>query len=203
MSFALPAKGWLCWDIDGVLVDQLPWETDWRSGFSPEAHALYQALGGDERWQECLRGETRACDVLNLLANESKLSPELPDQVLALWHGREVKLNTPLLALMKEMKGRGWKNTIASNQDKDRAEILRRFLPVEGIVDAWGFSCKLGAAKPMKEFYEALREKIALDGVTYVMIDDVVANLKAPNALGWRTHHYKNLLELTAYLETL
>jgi HAD superfamily hydrolase (TIGR01509 family) len=199
----LPAKGWLCWDIDGVLVDELPWETDWRSGFSPEARGLYRALGEDERWQACLQGEVRAYDLLGLLAKESGLVSDLPDQVLRLWHGREVKLNVPLMALMKEMKNQGWKNAIASNQDKDRAGILRRFLPVEEIVDAWAFSCELGAAKPMKEFYEALREKVALDGAMYVMIDDVVANLKVPNDLGWGTHHYKNLPGLTAYLETL
>jgi HAD superfamily hydrolase (TIGR01509 family) len=198
-----PVKGLLCWDIDGVLIDELPWKTDWRDSYSPEARALYQTLNNDERWQACLRGESRACDVLGLLTLESKLPSDLPEQVLRLWHGREVGLNTPLVALMKAMGTRGWRNIIASNQDKDRAEILQRFLPIKELVEAWGFSCRLGAAKPAEDFFKAIMDKFGEKGMLYVMIDDVLENLKAPNKLGWKTHHYKNIPALTAYLENL
>ncbi len=114
------------------------------------------------------------------------------DHFLEHWFSSDVNANLELGADIMTLRTRGVRCYLVSNQEKYRADYVRKELASHSLVDGYFFSYEIGHRKSSPEFFNAvLREIVAQPAeVTYVDNDD--ANIEAARACGINAVEYKD-----------
>ena len=194
------ASRYICWDLDGVVVHSPSLE---EQGCHPEAIRLYALLqDGHPLWQACLTGLQESREALFQLAHEYDVPFRHCERLLELWQ-TSFHVDPAVLALIRKTRQAGFQVAVASNQDHARARRLRALPELASLVDLWGFSCTLQAAKPDEGFYLNLRGMLPAGARPAAFIDDRADNLLYPRALGWQVHHYTQAQALETFLDDL
>ena len=120
-------------------------------------------------------------------------------QVLTRNLGREVTLerfgeqyfqnlhaNQPMIDFMRELKGRGHRMAICTNNVREWEPLWRAKLPVDEIFDVVVDSAFVGSRKPDREIYEITLERLGVSPESALMIDDMEANCQAARELGMK-----------------
>ncbi len=118
----------------------------------------------------------RNCEV-ETAKNNIQLALELQEAVL------------PTIALIEELKERGYKLYVLSNMSKEYIDYLRK-LPVFELFDGQIVSCEVGCGKPHREIYEILLSRYALNPAETIFIDDRIDNVEAATELGIAPFHF-------------
>ena len=95
--------------------------------------------------------------------------------------------NEPMIDYMRELKGRGYKLAICTNNVREWEALWRAKLPVDEIFDVIVDSAFVGTRKPEPRIYEITLERIGAAPEEAVFIDDVEVNCEAARALGIRS----------------
>jgi putative hydrolase of the HAD superfamily len=111
--------------------------------------------------------------------------------------GREVQLerfgeqfvsnlrpNEPMIEFMRQLKGRGYRMAICTNNIREWEPLWRAKLPVDEIFDVVVDSAFVGARKPEPEIYEITLERLGVAPESALLIDDVDVNCDGARALG-------------------
>jgi len=69
--------------------------------------------------------------------------------------------------------------------------------------DGGVFSGDARLIKPQPEIFRLLQSRYALDPAQTVFIDDLLANVQAARAHGWRSIHFESAAQLDSQLKTL
>jgi putative hydrolase of the HAD superfamily len=128
------------------------------------------------------------------------LSAELTTQL-----GREVRLhgfgeqyfdglrpNQRLIDYMRELRGRGYRMAICTNNVREWEPLWRAKLPVDEIFDVVVDSGFVGTRKPEREIYEITLERLDVAAQAAVFIDDIEVNCTAAAELGMRAVWFRN-----------
>jgi len=99
--------------------------------------------------------------------------------------------NEPMLAFLAELRGRGLRQALCTNNVREWEPLWRPMLPeldelFEVIVDS-GF---VGTRKPEPEIYAILLERLGVRGEECVFIDDVEVNCVAATEAGMHAVHF-------------
>ncbi len=92
--------------------------------------------------------------------------------------------NQPMIEFMRELKGRGYRMAICTNNVREWEPLWRAKLPVDEIFDVVVDSAFVGARKPEPRIYELTLERLGVPAENALMIDDIEANCHAARALG-------------------
>ena len=183
--------GTVLWDADGVL-QRVPGgaEESMRpavEGLVDDVDAFLAEAVAAER--PALRGEVRWLDVLpGLLARWGIADAE--DDVVRVWLSFE---EVPAArALVAELRGRGVRCALATNQDESRAERMRRELGYETLLDTTFWSYELGAAKPEAAYFERVLERLDAEPRDVLLVDDNAANVAVARELGLRAEQWSH-----------
>jgi epoxide hydrolase-like predicted phosphatase len=101
--------------------------------------------------------------------------------------------NEPMIELMRELKGRGYRMALLTNNVREWEPLWRSMLPVDNIFEQVVDSGFVGVRKPEPEIYELTLER--LGGVAperCVFIDDADVNCDAAAKLGMTAVHYRH-----------
>jgi putative hydrolase of the HAD superfamily len=93
--------------------------------------------------------------------------------------------NEPMIELMAELRDRGYRMALLTNNVREWEPLWRAFLPVDQIFETVVDSGFVGMRKPDPAIYELTVAR--LDGVKHtecLFVDDVEANCEAARALG-------------------
>lgn len=177
--------------------------------FGKAMHSIEQRDGSHPLY-ELEKGLISERRFLSLLAEA--LEPELGH--LPELHGfRDVffgglQVNEPMIELMREIKGRGYRMAVLTNNVKEWEEAWRPITPVDEIFELVVDSAFVGMRKPEREIYEITVERLG-DGITpgqCLFIDDVAINCDAARDYGMRAIHYREpdqaILEIRTALAT-
>ncbi len=96
-----------------------------------------------------------------------------------------LKPNEPMISLMADIKSRGFRMALLTNNVKEWEPLWRPFLPVDEIFEAVVDSGFVGMRKPDPAIYELTLER--LDGIEAsdcLFVDDMDVNCEAARALG-------------------
>lgn len=128
--------------------------------------------------------------------SEASFLATLSDQ-LASKLGREVKLerfgerfvsklrpNEPMIEFMRELKGRGYRMAICTNNIREWEPLWRAKLPVDEIFDVVVDSAFVGTRKPEREIYDITLGQLGVAPTRALLIDDVDINCDGARALG-------------------
>jgi len=94
--------------------------------------------------------------------------------------------NERLIGYMRELRGRGYKLAICTNNVREWEHRWRAMLPVDEIFDVVVDSAYVGFRKPEPRIYELTLERLGVTASRALLIDDIEINCDAARALGMR-----------------
>jgi epoxide hydrolase-like predicted phosphatase len=101
--------------------------------------------------------------------------------------------NEPMIALMRELKDRGLRMAMLTNNVREWEPRWRSMLPVDEIFELVVDSAFVGCRKPDPEIYEITLERLG-DGIAAgncLFVDDIEHNVEAARELGMTAVHYR------------
>ncbi|MDU0347661.1 HAD family phosphatase [Actinomyces sp. MRS3W] len=170
-------------DADGVLqFIGTPWDQALEEGGGAEfARALLAEEGPALMGREDLR------TLLERLVTRLQLEASV-EALLDLWWNATPD---PLAwQTVRDLKAAGYVTALATNQQRERREWMRRSLGYDGLCDVDAYSCALGLAKPDPEYFHAVLELVGARPEEALFVDDNAANVSEAAALGIHTVHH-------------
>jgi putative hydrolase of the HAD superfamily len=95
--------------------------------------------------------------------------------------------NQRLIDYLRELRGRGYKLAICTNNVREWEPLWRAKLPVDEIFDVVVDSAFVGARKPERLIYDITLQRLAVDPQAALLIDDIELNCNAARELGINT----------------
>jgi epoxide hydrolase-like predicted phosphatase len=183
-------------DFGGVLTNPL-WEAfaGWNERVGADPGVLGRALQtaaeerGDHPLYELERGELTEAEFTAIV------QAQLPGGI-QLDGFREIYFshlhpNEPMIELMRELRRRGLRMAMLTNNVREWEPLWRAKLPVDEIFEVVVDSAFVGMRKPEPEIYELTLERLGgVSGEECVFVDDVDVNCAMARELGMTAVHY-------------
>jgi putative hydrolase of the HAD superfamily len=104
----------------------------------------------------------------------------------------ELHPNEQLIAFMRELRGRGYKLAICTNNVREWEPLWRAKLPVEEIFEVVVDSAFVGTRKPERQIYEITLERLGVPAGAALLVDDIELNCTAARELGMTTVWFRD-----------
>jgi putative hydrolase of the HAD superfamily len=171
-----------------------------ETGISPESlgRAMHRIAEreGEHPLFELERGRLAESQFLDLIRAE--LTPELGHQP-QLHRFSEIYFealdpNEPMIDLMRNLKGRGFRMALLTNNVREWEPLWRTMLPVDEIFEVVVDSAFVGMRKPEPEIYELTLERIGggVGAEECLFVDDVEDNVAAARQLAMTAVHFRS-----------
>ncbi len=186
-------------DFGGVLTNPL-WEAfaGWNENVGADPGVLGMALhtAGEERGENPLyeleRGELTEDEFTAIV--QAKLPPEIELAGFREVYFSHLHPNEPMIELMRELRERGLRMAMLTNNVREWEPLWRAKLPVDEIFHDVVDSAFVGMRKPDPAIYDLTLERLG-DGIRAaecVFVDDVDVNCAAAAELGMSAVHFKS-----------
>ena len=192
-------------DVDGVVVHGRPEDGQlWAKnierdlGIVPERlHALFFA----PHWDAIVTGRKNLVSVLE------EILPLLTHSITAqsfieYWFERDSRVDEAVLMECDELRKRGVRIFLATNQEHMRAQYIMDRLSLRKRVDGMIYSAEIAARKPQRSFFEVALKRSGFAAGETILVDDTKANVIAALNAGWQAVHWSegsSLIELLSY----
>jgi putative hydrolase of the HAD superfamily len=110
--------------------------------------------------------------------------------------------NEPLIDYMRELRGRGYKLAICTNNVREWEPLWRAKLPVDEIFDVVVDSAFVGTRKPEPRIYELTLERLGVGAEAALLIDDIEINCTAACELGMGAVWFRSTVQAIAEIES-
>ena len=130
-------------------------------------------------------------------------------------HGSEVELdgfgeryfsdlqpNERMIEYMRELRGRGFKMAICTNNVREWEAHWRAMLPIDEIFDVVVDSAFVGSRKPEPRIYQITLERLAASPEATLFIDDVELNCEGARKLGIDAIRFRSTEQTIEEIET-
>lgn len=123
-----------------------------------------------------------------------------------LQHWRRVEVVTATLELVGDLRARGVRCYLVSNQNAFRAAFMQDALGYRRVFDGAFYSCDLGVLKSSERFFEQVLEQVGLPREDVVLVDDneeyvAVARRCGLGAVCWSTAEETSVLRTALGVE--
>jgi len=109
--------------------------------------------------------------------------------------------NERLIDYMRDLRGRGYKLAICTNNVREWERLWRAKLPVDEIFDVVVDSAFVGTRKPEPQIYEITLERLGAPAQAALLIDDVELNCTAARELGIMSVWFRDTDQAIAEIE--
>ena len=143
----------------------------------------YESIKNDffNDWKSLDLGESTLREQLEKCKFDFEIDSEIEEKLLHYYKYRP--FNVEILELIKELKNKGYKIYILSNNNKEAEKYLLE-IPDFKAFDGWIFSCDYQIMKPDPKIYNILFETYNLKPEECFFIDDSRKNIETGNKLG-------------------
>jgi putative hydrolase of the HAD superfamily len=100
--------------------------------------------------------------------------------------------NEPLIALMRELRDRGYRMALLTNNVREWEPRWRAMLPVDEIFEVVVDSAFVGMRKPEPAIYRLTCERLGVEASECLFIDDLEVNCDAARAAGMTPVHFRD-----------
>jgi putative hydrolase of the HAD superfamily len=168
------------------------------------AFAAIEAAHGASPLAELESGRLSEVDFLSALAE--RLSERLgrpvdlsrfPEQLFA-----GLSPNEPFVAYMQQLRGRGYRMAICTNNVREWSQRWQALIPVREIFDVIVDSSVVGFRKPEEPIYQQVLRELGVDAEQAVFVDDLEVNCAAAAQLGMRAVWFQSTEQAMADIET-
>jgi putative hydrolase of the HAD superfamily len=143
----------------------------------------------------CQLGQTDLKDVLPEFLNSWGWQKSV-DEFLEYWFNFDVQLDSDVLGVIKDLRVRGIKCYLATDQEKYRAEYLLETAKFNQVFDGCYFSYALGVSKSDKTFFEKVLQDLNCEPNELIYFDDDQSNVDAAGSLGIDARLYNSFEQL-------
>jgi putative hydrolase of the HAD superfamily len=109
--------------------------------------------------------------------------------------------NQPVIDYMRELRQRGYKLAICTNNVREWSERWRSKLPVDEIFDVVIDSAFVGSRKPEPRIYELTLEDLGVPAEQALLVDDIEVNCTAARELGMQAVWFRSSEQAIAEVE--
>jgi putative hydrolase of the HAD superfamily len=113
--------------------------------------------------------------------------------------------NQAMIDYMRDLRARGYRMAICTNNVREWEPLWRAKLPVDEIFDVIVDSAFVGSRKPEQRIFEITLERLGVTAASALFVDDVEANCSAARALGlsavWFRHTDQAIGEIESVLD--
>jgi epoxide hydrolase-like predicted phosphatase len=95
--------------------------------------------------------------------------------------------NERMIEYMRELRGRGYRMAICTNNVREWEQRWRAMLPVDEIFDVIVDSAFVGTRKPESRIYELTLQRLGIAAGSALLIDDIEVNCAGARDVGMRT----------------
>ena len=188
-------------DFGGVLTSPLRdtfEEFQRESGISPqalgEAMAAVAARDGANPLVELETGRMTESRFLRSLGDE--LSSAFERRIELRGFGdqyfQNLHPNERVIDYMRELRGRGYKLAICTNNVREWERMWRAKLPVDEIFEVVVDSAFVGTRKPEPEIYEITLQRLGVSAASSLFVDDLEHNCEGARAVGIRAIWFRS-----------
>jgi putative hydrolase of the HAD superfamily len=100
--------------------------------------------------------------------------------------------NDRLIDYMRQLRDRGYKMAICTNNVREWEPLWRAKLPVDEIFDVVVDSAFVGTRKPERRIYELTIERLGVPAAAALLIDDIELNCDAARELGMQAVWFRS-----------
>jgi putative hydrolase of the HAD superfamily len=111
--------------------------------------------------------------------------------------------NEPMIDLMRDLRDRGYRMALLTNNVREWEPLWRSMLPVDDIFEVVVDSGFVGVRKPDPPIYELTIERLG-DGIAAeqcLFVDDVEVNVEAARELGMTAIHFRSSAQAVGEVE--
>jgi putative hydrolase of the HAD superfamily len=183
-------------DFGGVLTNPL-WEAfaAWNERVGADPGVLGMALqkAAEERGEHPLyaleKGHMTEDEFTG--AVQAQLPPEIQLEGFRDVYFSHLHPNEPMIDLMRDLRGRGFRMAMLTNNVREWEPLWRAKLPVDEIFELVVDSAFVGMRKPEREIYELTLERLGdVAAEECVFVDDLDVNCATAAELGMTPVHY-------------
>ena len=109
--------------------------------------------------------------------------------------------NEPMIEFMRELRGRGYRLAICTNNVREWEGRWRAKLPVDEIFDDVIDSAFVGTRKPEPQIYELTLSRLGVDATQALLVDDIEVNCTAARELGIHAVWFRDTEQAIAEIE--
>ena len=109
--------------------------------------------------------------------------------------------NEPMIELMRDLRARGYRMAICTNNVREWEPIWRAMLPVDEIFELVVDSAFVGTRKPEPEIYAITLDRLGVPAAQTLFIDDIDVNCAAAQAAGMTAVHFVTTEQAIADIE--
>jgi putative hydrolase of the HAD superfamily len=109
--------------------------------------------------------------------------------------------NELMIEYMRELRGRGYRMAICTNNVREWEPLWRAKLPVDEIFDVVVDSAFVGTRKPEPRIYEITLERLGVAAPAAVLLDDIEANCTGARELGLEAVWFRSNDQAIAEIE--
>jgi len=152
------------------------------------------ARAGSHPLFELERGRLTEADFLQRIADEleSELGHRPEMHRFSEIYFDALEPNPPMIELMRELKGRGLRMALLTNNVREWEPLWRSMVPIDELFEVVVDSAFVGCRKPDPEIYDILLERLAVPTDACLFVDDVEVNCEAARALGMTAVHFRD-----------
>jgi putative hydrolase of the HAD superfamily len=197
-------------DFGGVLTSPL---LDSFLAFQAESGIPLEALGkgmmaiaardGANPLYELERGRMTEADFLAKLGKQ--LSGDLNRSVVLERFGERyletLEPNGRMISYMRELRERGYRMAICTNNVREWDRLWRAKLPVDEIFDVVVDSAFVGTRKPEPLIFEITLERVGVPAQSALLVDDLEHNCRAAEELGMTAVWFRDTAQAVAEIE--
>jgi epoxide hydrolase-like predicted phosphatase len=116
-----------------------------------------------------------------------------------------LKPNSPMIELMRELRGRGLRMALLTNNVREWEPLWRSMAPIDELFEVVVDSAFVGCRKPEPEIYEIALQRIGAPAADCLFVDDVEVNCDAARKLGMTAVHFREndqaIAEIRAHVD--
>ena len=212
MSGVVPIRAVIS-DFGGVLTSPLfesfaAWQRKSTLSFEQLGQAMADATerSGIHPLYELEKGTLSEAGFLRML--EAELEPGTSLSGMREVYFEHLHPNRPMIDLMRELRGRGLRMALLTNNVREWEPQWRAKLPeIDEIFEVVVDSAFVGMRKPDPEIYELTLERLGgdIEASECVFVDDVDVNCETARSLGMHAVHYRDpnqaIAEIRAFLK--
>jgi putative hydrolase of the HAD superfamily len=114
---------------------------------------------------------------------------------------RTLEPNERMIDYMRELRSRGYRMAICTNNVREWERLWRAKLPVDEIFDVVVDSAFVGTRKPEPRIYEITLERLDVPAESAILIDDIELNCRAAEELGLRAVWFRSTEQAIEQIE--
>jgi putative hydrolase of the HAD superfamily len=180
-----------------------------ETGIPPEA--LGRAMrrierrDGEHPLYELERGRISETDFLDAMRTElvQELGHEPELHRFSEIYFEALEPNEPMIELMRDLRGRGYRMALLTNNVREWEPLWRPMVPIDEIFELVVDSAFVGVRKPQPEIYELTVERLG-GGIGFadcLFVDDLEDNIAGARDLGMAAVHFQSTEQAIAAIE--